>query len=171
MRVLVASGELAELAADAIAKGLRRRTMARRPLRRGSGAERVAVHRYDVVILDRDLPKVHGDEACAIVAMGGEARVLMLTAAAGLGPGRRPTSARTTTSPSRSRSPSYRPGGSLKGTARPAARLERAGIRLDRRAARPGGRPLDLAPKEFAVLEVLMRPRHGGQRRGTSEKA
>ena len=41
------------------------------------------VHRYNVVILDRDLPKLHGDEACRqIVMVGGESRVLMLTAAA-----------------------------------------------------------------------------------------
>ena len=47
--------------------------------------ERAMTHRYDVVILDRDLPLVHGDEVCrAIVASGGETRVLMLTAAAGI---------------------------------------------------------------------------------------
>jgi CheY-like chemotaxis protein len=45
---------------------------------------RPSPHRYDVVILDRDLPKVHGDEVCRrIVAAGGETRVL-LTAAAGI---------------------------------------------------------------------------------------
>jgi len=43
------------------------------------------MNRYDVVILDRDLPLVHGDEVCRrIVASGGETRVLMLTAAAGI---------------------------------------------------------------------------------------
>ena len=84
MRVLVAEDE--RLMADAIARGLRRRTMAVDVCCDGEAAlERVAVHRYDVVILDRDLPKVHGDEVCKqIVAMGGEARVLMLTAAAGI---------------------------------------------------------------------------------------
>src|ERR1700722_1596410 len=44
--------------------------------------ERVAVSRYDVVVLDRDLPGVHGDDVCAALAAGrSPARVLMLTAA------------------------------------------------------------------------------------------
>ena len=72
--------------ANTIAEGLRRRSMAVDVCYDGDTAlERVAVHRYDVVILDRDLPKVHGDEVCrAIVAAGAEARVLMVTAAAGI---------------------------------------------------------------------------------------
>ena len=84
MRVLVAEDE--RQMADAIARGLRRRTMAVDVCYDGDAAlERVTVHRYDVVILDRDLPKVHGDEVCRrIVAAGGETRVLMLTAAAGI---------------------------------------------------------------------------------------
>jgi CheY-like chemotaxis protein len=84
VRVLVAEDE--RLMADAIAVGLRRRAMAVDVCYDGDAAlERVMVHRYDVVILDRDLPKVHGDEVCRrIVAAGGETRVLMLTAAAGI---------------------------------------------------------------------------------------
>ena len=127
MRVLVAEDE--RLMADAIAEGLRRRSMAVDVCYDGDAAlERVTVHRYDVVILDRDLPKVHGDEVCKhIVAAGSETRVLMLTAAAGI----------------RDR---------VEG-------LERAGIRLDlpRRQAWRDGLLLELTPKEFAVLEVLMR--------------
>ena len=84
MRVLVAEDE--RLMADTIAEGLRRRAMAVDVCYDGDAAlERVTVHRYDVVILDRDLPTIHGDEVCKrIVAMGGETRVLMLTAAAGI---------------------------------------------------------------------------------------
>src|ERR1700744_5031411 len=72
--------------ADTIAEGLRRRSMAVDVCYDGDAAlERVAVNRYDVVILDRDLPRLHGDEVCRkIVASGAETRVLMLTAAAGL---------------------------------------------------------------------------------------
>lgn len=44
--------------------------------------EHLAVTRYDVVVLDRDLPGVHGDEVCRrIVSGGSQSRVLMLTAA------------------------------------------------------------------------------------------
>ena len=84
MRVLVAEDE--QVMADTIAEGLRRRAMAVDVCYDGDAAlERVTVHRYDVVVLDRDLPKVHGDEVCrAIVAADAETRVLMLTAAAGI---------------------------------------------------------------------------------------
>ena len=84
MRVLVAEDE--PLLADNIAAGLRRRSTAVDVCYDGDAAlERVMTHRYDVVILDRDLPKVHGDEVCRrIVARGGETRVLMLTAASGI---------------------------------------------------------------------------------------
>jgi DNA-binding response OmpR family regulator len=45
----------------------------------------LTIEAYDVVILDRDLPRVHGDEVCQqIVAAGGETWVLILTAAAGI---------------------------------------------------------------------------------------
>ena len=173
MRVLVAEDE--RLMADAIAKGLRRRTMAVDVCYDGEAAlERVAVHRYDVVILDRDLPKVHGDEVCKqIVAMGGEARVLMLTAAAGIWDrvdGLDLGADDYLTKPFAFAELVARVG-SLGRRARPALPpvLDRAGIRLDlpRRQAWRDGRQLELAPKEFAVLEVLMRGRgHGGQRRG-----
>src|SRR5689334_12328214 len=84
MRVLVAEDE--RLLADTIAEGLRRRSMAVDVCYDGDAAlERVRVHRYDVVILDRDLPKVHGDDVCRrMVDVGGETRVLMLTASAGI---------------------------------------------------------------------------------------
>jgi DNA-binding response OmpR family regulator len=80
--VLVAEDE--EFLADAIARGLRREGMAVDVALSGSDAlEKARVHPYDVVVLDRDLPGVHGDDVCrALLADGSPARVLMLTASA-----------------------------------------------------------------------------------------
>jgi DNA-binding response OmpR family regulator len=163
VRVLVVEDE--HLLADTIAVGLRRRSMAVDVCYDGDAAlERVTVHRYDVVILDRDLPKVHGDDICrSLVASAAETRVLMLTAAAGI----------------RDRVDGLDLGAddyltkpfafaelvarvhSLSRRARPALPpvLERAGVRLDRPAHRAwrDGLLLSLTPKEYAVLEVLMR--------------
>jgi DNA-binding response OmpR family regulator len=81
MRVLVVEDE--RNLADAIARGLRRQGMAVDVAYDGdSGQEMVYVTRYDVVVLDRDLPGVPGDRICAdIAASGALTRVLMLTAA------------------------------------------------------------------------------------------
>src|SRR5215472_3757359 len=81
MRVLVI--EDFEVLATAIGAGLRREGMAVDVALDGNDAlEHLAVTRYDVVVLDRDLPGVHGDEVCRqIVAGGSGTRVLMLTAA------------------------------------------------------------------------------------------
>ena len=81
MRVLVV--EDARPLAKAIADGLRAQAIAADVAFDGAAAEeRLAVNDYDVVILDRDLPGVHGDEVCRqIVAGGSQSRVLMLTAA------------------------------------------------------------------------------------------
>jgi DNA-binding response OmpR family regulator len=84
MRVLVVEDE--RVLADAIARGLRREAMAVDLSHDGAAAlERIALNRYDVVVLDRDLPVVHGDEVCRRLA-GEELspRILMLTASAGL---------------------------------------------------------------------------------------
>ena len=80
MRVLVAEDD--EVLAGAIAAGLRREGLAIDvALDGGSALEHLAVNRYDVVVLDRDLPDVHGDQVCkTIVAQRSETRVLMLTA-------------------------------------------------------------------------------------------
>src|SRR5205809_195445 len=80
VRVLVVEDEPA--IADAIARGLRREGMAVDVAYDGAvGHEMAMVTRYDVVVLDRDLPGVHGDEICAdLVASGALTRVLMLTA-------------------------------------------------------------------------------------------
>ena len=80
MRVLVVEDE--RNLADAIARGSRRQGLAVDVAYDGSaGHEMAFVTRYDVVVLDRDLPGVHGDQICAdLVASGALTRVLMLTA-------------------------------------------------------------------------------------------
>ncbi|MBO4208181.1 response regulator transcription factor [Micromonospora echinofusca] len=80
MRVLVVEDE--RPLADAIARGLRRQGMAVDVAYDGSaGHEMAFVTRYDVVVLDRDLPGMHGDQICAELAASGTlTRVLMLTA-------------------------------------------------------------------------------------------
>jgi DNA-binding response OmpR family regulator len=163
MRVLVVEDE--RLLADTVAEGLRRLSMAVDVCYDGEQAlERIGVHDYDVVVLDRDLPIVHGDEVCAaVIAAGGEARVLMVTAAAevedrvaGLGSGAddyltKPFAFAELVARVQA----------LARRARPALPpvLERGGIVLDlpRHQATRDGRFLPLSPKEFAVLEVLMR--------------
>lgn len=163
MRVLVAEDE--RMLADSITEGLRHLGMAVDVCYDGDAAlERVAVHRYDVVLLDRDLPLVHGDEVCRKIAEGdGEARVLMLTAAAGI---------RDRVSGLGLGADDYltKPFAfaelvarvhALARRARPALPpvLEVDGVELDpaKRFASRDGRPLPLSPKEFAVLEVLLR--------------
>jgi DNA-binding response OmpR family regulator len=162
MRVLVA--EDFEILAQAIATGLRREGMAVDVALDGDGAlESLALTRYDVVVLDRDLPAVHGDEVCRrIVAGGSGSRVLMLTAAStvadrvdGLGIG----------------ADDYLPKpfdfaeliARIRALARRSAAavppvLEGGGLTLDpgRRLALRSGRRLDLSPKEFGVLECLL---------------
>lgn len=85
MRVLVVEDE--QLLADAIAAGLRRHAMAVDVAYDGDAAlERAAVNDYDVVVLDRDLPKISGDVVCARLAESGVgARILMVTAATAVG--------------------------------------------------------------------------------------
>ncbi len=84
MRLLVVEDE--PLLAGAIAEWLRDESHAVDTVHDGAAAlERLTVHNYDVVILDRDIPLVHGDDVCReLMASGGTARVLMLTAAAGI---------------------------------------------------------------------------------------
>ena len=73
--------------ADRIAEGLRDQGMAVDIAYDGEAAmESAAVTGYDVIVLDRDLPRVHGDAVCAhLVAGSAQARILMLTAAATVG--------------------------------------------------------------------------------------
>ncbi len=81
MRVLVVEDE--PMLADAIAEWLREEPHAVDIVHDGRAAlDRISVHDYDVVVLDRDLPVVHGDDVCReLVSSGAATRVLMLTAA------------------------------------------------------------------------------------------
>jgi DNA-binding response OmpR family regulator len=81
MRVLVAEDD--EVLATTVAAGLRREGLAVDVALDGASAlEHLAVGRYDVLVLDRDLPSVHGDEVCRTLAGSrSQTRVLMLTAA------------------------------------------------------------------------------------------
>jgi DNA-binding response OmpR family regulator len=162
MRVLVV--EDFEILARTLGTGLRREGMAVDVVLDGPDAlEHLAVTRYDVVVLDRDLPGVHGDEVCRrIVAGGSGSRVLMLTAAssvrqrvAGLGLGADdylPKPFDFAELVARIRALGRRPS-----TALPPI-LEDGDLMLDPnlRVATRGGRRLDLSPKEFAVLECLL---------------
>ena len=93
MRVLVVEDERA--LAEAIARGLRREGMAVDVAYDGdTGHEKATVTRYDVVVLDRDLPGMSGDRLCAeIVAAGATTRVLMLTASRSTSPNSSPAAA------------------------------------------------------------------------------
>jgi DNA-binding response OmpR family regulator len=163
VRVLVVEDE--RVLADTIATGLRREAMAVDVAYDGAAAlERTSVNDYDVVVLDRDLPRVHGDEVCRrLVADGASTRVLMLTAAGelddkveGLTIGADDYLAKPFAFAeliARIRALGRRSAPPLPPV------LERADVRLDpaRRVVTRGGRPIELTPKEFAVLEVLMR--------------
>ena len=85
MRVLIVEDQVT--LADDIADGLRDQGMAADVAYDGaSGLEKALLNRYDVVVLDRDLPKVHGDAICAALAgASSEARILMLTASGTVG--------------------------------------------------------------------------------------
>jgi DNA-binding response OmpR family regulator len=162
MRVLVA--EDFEVLARSIGTGLRREGMAVDVVLDGDDAlEHLAVTRYDVVVLDRDLPGVHGDEVCRrIAAAGAGSRVLMLTAAStvrdrveGLGLGAddylpKPFDFAELVARVRAL-------GRRSAPAVPPV-LVAGDLRLDpaHRVAERGGRRLDLSPKEFAALECLL---------------
>src|SRR5580698_3391933 len=82
MRVLVVEDHAT--LAGRIAQGLRQAGMAVDAVYDGAAAlDAVAQTAYDVIVLDRDLPAVHGDRVCRTLAGGGP-RILMLTAAAGV---------------------------------------------------------------------------------------
>lgn len=163
MRILVVEDE--PLLADTVARGLRQDAHAVDVAYDGGAAlERIGVNDYDVVVLDRDLPVVHGDEVCRLISSGGhDTRVLMLTAAAGIDDrvaglslgaddylpkpfAFRELTARVTALGRRSR------------PATPPV-LRRAGISLDphRREVYRDGRYVPLSRKEFAVLAELLR--------------
>ena len=150
--------------ARAIGTGLRREGMAVDVAHDGNQAlEQLAVTGYDVVVLDRDLPGVHGDEVCRrIVAGQSQSRVLMLTAAgsltdrvAGLDLGADDYLAKPFDFPELVAR--VRALGRRVATPRPPV-LQHGDIRLDpsSRVATRAGRRLALSAKELAVLEYLL---------------
>ncbi|MFI6597232.1 response regulator transcription factor [Nonomuraea sp. NPDC050536] len=163
MRVLVAEDE--PILAGAIAEWLRDEAHAVDVAHDGAAAlERLSVHDYDVVVLDRDLPLVHGDEVCReLVAAGSQVRVLMLTAAAEIGDrvtGLSMGADDYLTKPFAFAELAARIQ-ALGRRARPAVPpvLRRAGITLDpaRREVLRDNRFVPLSKKEFAVLTELLR--------------
>jgi DNA-binding response OmpR family regulator len=162
MRVLLVEDH-AELA-ETVATGLRREGIAVDVALDGRDAlSHVALADYDVVVLDRDLPGVHGDEVCRqLVAGEGDSRILMLTAAAtiserveGLGLGADdylPKPFAFAELVARIRALGRRAHPPLPPT------LVRGELRLDpaHRVAMRAGARLALSPKEFAVLEYLL---------------
>ncbi len=167
MRVLVA--EDVRRLADDIAEGLRDQAMAVDVAYDGlQAAEKTSVYTYDVVVLDRDLPGLHGDELCRIlVAREQPPMILMLTAAdapgervAGLSLGADDYLAK----PFHFHELVLR----IRGLARrkPTAHghtLRAAGVDLNprTRGVTRDGRPVDLSLKEFGVLEALLRASPG----------
>ncbi len=162
MRVLIAEDE--RRLADAIARGLRREGMAVDLAPDGSDAlVKARVVRYDVLVLDRDLPGLHGDDVCrAIRGERPETGILMLTAAGTLEdvveglslgaddylakPFRFAELVARIHALARRSTPSRPPV------------LFHADLELDpaRRELTRAGRPIELARKEFGVLETLM---------------
>ncbi len=162
MRVLIVEDH-EELAAT-LATGLRREGLAVDVTLDGlTAVQQTRIHDYDVVVLDRDLPGLHGDDVCrALVADGSRARVLMLTAAGtiedrvdGLTLG----------------ADDYLPKpfafaelvARVRALARRSERavpplLVKDDLELDpaQRVARRGGQRLALTPKEMSVLELLL---------------
>ena len=163
MRVLVVEDQ--RDLADSVARVLRREGMAVDVAYDGGAAlERATVVEYDVVVLDRDLPVVHGDDVCrSLVESASAARVLMLTAAAEVTDrveGLRLGADDYLTKPFAFPELAARIH-SLGRRCRPAAPpvLRRSGITLDpaRRQVFRDGRYVPLSKKEFAVLAELLR--------------
>ena len=167
MRVLVV--EDARSLADVLVEGLRDQGMAVDAAHDGlEAAAKLDVNAYDVVVLDRDLPGIHGDALCQMITERDDrVMVLMLTAAgapgdrvSGLGLGADDYLAKPFHFPElvlRIRALARR---------RPSVRartLRAAGIELDpvRRTVTRDGRRIDLSVKEFALLEALLCARPG----------
>jgi DNA-binding response OmpR family regulator len=161
MRVLVVEDHV-ELARD-IAQGLRDRGIATDIANDGATALRKgAVYPYDVVVLDRDLPGVHGDAVCVGLRDGeSEARILMLTAAAGIGDrveGLNLGADDYLPKPFAFEELVARVHALGRRTPARAPTLTRGDVTLDRAARRANraGRELSLTRKELGLLELLL---------------
>lgn len=163
MRVLVIEDEA--LLADALATGLRREALAVDVAYDGAqGLERALINDYDVIVLDRDLPTVHGDDICREVAREQPStKILMLTASAGV-------SCRVEGLSIGADDYLTKPFAFVELVARVRALgrrsresvppiLQRNGIRLEpgRRVVERNSVPIALTRKEFGVLEELLR--------------
>lgn len=162
MRVLVVEDQ--PRIADAVARGLRQTGMAVDVATDGEdGLFKARVHPYDVVVLDRDLPKLHGDELCrTLAAEQPDGKILMLTAASGtddLVEGLALGADDYLAKPFAFAELVARVGALARrsGEQRPPV-LRRGDLELDpaRRVALRAGRPLELSLKEFGVLHELM---------------
>ncbi|MDQ0401703.1 MULTISPECIES: response regulator transcription factor [unclassified Streptomyces] len=163
MRVLVAEDH--RVLARTVATGLRRQAMAVDVAGSGDMAERMCLHTdYDVLILDRDLPVMTGDEVCRRLRAAGDAPPILMLTAAG-------ETADRVYGLTALGADDYLPKpfdfAELVARVRALSRrvpkpppvvLRHQGISLNRtrREVSVEGRPLDLTPKEFAVLELLM---------------
>jgi DNA-binding response OmpR family regulator len=162
LRVLVVEDDV-EMA-ETVALGLRRAQMAVDAVYDGlSALERASVSDYDVIVLDRDLPLMHGDEVCTrLVADGCRSRILMLTAAAssddlvdGLGIGADdylPKPFDFAVLVARVQALARRAEPALP----PVLRHGELVVDTSQRRAWRAERQLDLTPKEFAVLALLV---------------
>lgn len=163
MRVLIVEDEA--VLATSIARGLRREGMAVDIAEDGMVAlEKVATTDYDLLVLDRDLPGMHGDDVCRALAVEGvAARILMLTAAGSVDQRVEGLSLGADDYLSK-------PFAFTELVARLRALARRSEVRLPqtlswgdleldpaRRIVRRAGRVIPLSGKEFAVLEQLMR--------------
>jgi DNA-binding response OmpR family regulator len=166
MRVLVV--EDSRTLADALVDGLQDDGMAVDVAYDGlQAAAKIDLNDYDVIVLDRDLPGMHGDMICRMVAGGDNpAMVLMLTASGA--PSQRVSGLSLGADDYLSK-PFHFAELVLRARAlarrRPGAQariFKAAGIELDplRHTAVRDGRRLDLSAKEFALLEALMRAQH-----------
>jgi DNA-binding response OmpR family regulator len=162
MRVLVA--EDAHALADRVAEGLRDQGMAVDIARDGlQAAAKLDINAYDVVVLDRDLPGIHGDALCQMITSRDQRPMVLMLTAAGSPDDR--VSGLCLGADDYLAKPFHFPELVLRLRAlarrRPTARartLRAAGIELDpaARTATRNGQPLDLSVKEFAVLEALL---------------